>query len=92
MNACQPRLMAMEEMEEMVEYLKDEVPALEGDHLQVPPLLAHSDSPAAGCPHISTEITVCSPEYYGQRTHGAFLGRTAARRHRLIADGNRCAQ
>ena len=37
MKACQPRLMEMREMEEMVEYLKDEVPALDGDRLQVLP-------------------------------------------------------
>ena len=37
MKHCAPRLMAMREMEEMVEYLKDDVPAMDTEKLQVFP-------------------------------------------------------
>lgn len=50
MKACQPRLMEMREMEEMVEYLKDEVPALDGDRLQVSLLPSQPPIPLIPCP------------------------------------------
>ncbi len=46
-KACESRLLEMREMEEMVEFMKNEVPNWEASLLQVPPCLSGTSAPPA---------------------------------------------